>query len=364
MNPNYGYTSAPGSQQRQLDYLEDWLIALVQQTKRTNELLEAQARPGSKTETREEWRIEKLGKRIESALANQLSSRLNQAQGLANRGFSGTVEQARMDYAMEQLGRQFAAVMKPVMDALTYGAVQIEMRMRRMSGSEQNGLLGLGVGAFAGRMIGGTSGMLAGGLIGSALTGRGGDSNSALMGALVGGWAGFKASGGNPFATLGAAAIGGVSSSGDYGRFRASGSSRLGAALGALGSNIADVAEILPGMPEGRVEDWRRRSDRLYRGAGGGEAPRRDVTPFSSEMMDAGGTYFAIQRSMIRATAGPGFEEDSPLKPIIDGMITIIEWLMKIAGVDAGTAPMSATTARGAEGGLAGALAPATRPRS
>jgi hypothetical protein len=341
------YTSQPGSTERQLEYLEDWLVTLVQLNKRMAESLERKERSDKSTaDPKQDWYIEKLGKRLEGALASQLSSRLNQAQALANRGFSGTVEAARMDYAMEQLGKQFAAVMKPVMDALTYGAVQIEMRMRRMSGSDQNGLLGLAGGAAVGRMFGGTTGMLAGGLIGSALMGSGGDSTSGLMGAAVGGWAGFRASGGNPFAALGGAVVGGVSSTGDYGRFRASGSGRLTSALGALGAGIADLSELLPGVPEGGVAAWRRRSDRLYGGGGSGAAPRRDVTPFQADMMDAGGTYFQIQKSMIRATAGADFEDGGPLKPIIDGMIKVIELLGKIAGVSFDE-PLSATAALG-----------------
>lgn len=346
------YTSAPGSTQRQMEYLEEWLVTLVQQTKRTNELLEGQARPNARGEQREDWRIEKMGKRLEQAIGSQLSSRLSQAQSIANRGFSGTVEQARMDYAMEQLGRQFAAVMKPVMDALTYGAAQIEMRMRRMSGSDQNSLLGMGLGAFAGRMmLGGLPGMLLGGAMGSAAMG-GGSGDGALIGAGAGAMVGARAFGGRlglPGA-IAAGLAGAISStptsyegerpSDYYSRLRGSGSTRLGAAFGTASESLSRLfSSGAPGSPP----------------TGGGGGARRDVTPFQSDMMDAGGTYFAIQKAMIRATAGADFEEDNALKPIIDAMITMIELLGKIAGVSF-TDPASVTSTRSMEGGVSGAM--------
>ena len=111
------------------------------------------------TGTRFERATEALARRFESALArwqrtpveglvnsafNTVTQKLDQvagtllnnARGLANRGFQGTLEGARFDYAMERLSRQFAAVMMPIMQGMTYFAEQIESRMRRMGGAE------------------------------------------------------------------------------------------------------------------------------------------------------------------------------------------------------------------------------------
>lgn len=339
------YTSQPGSAERQLEYLEDWLVTLVQLNKRMAESLERKERSDKSTaDPKQDWYIEKLGKRLEGALASQLSSRLNQAQALANRGFSGTVEAARMDYAMEQLGRQFAAVMKPVMDALTYGAVQIEARMRRMSGGDQNALLGMGIGAFAGRMVGGLPGMLAGGLLGSAMMGTPSNERAALAGygmAAVGGRLG-----GLPGAIPGLAA-GGYFSSRAAEEATSSPTGRLA------------IASLRRATPMGAMLDSVMGSPRSGPAAAPAATPRRDVTPFQSDMMDAGGTYFAIQKAMIRATAGAEFEEDNPLKPIVDMLLDIVKLLGRLAGVDFAE-PASATDAR--PGGGAAAPALAARP--
>ena len=346
MNP--GYTTQPGSAARQIDYLEDWLVALVQQAKRTNELLERQGKPGSSTDAREESRIERLGKRLEQAVGNQLSYRLNQAQGLANRGFSGTVEAARMDYAMEQLGRQFAAVMKPVMDALTYGAVQIEARMRRMSGGDQNALLGMGLGAFAGRMmLGGLPGMLLGGAMGTRMLGGGSEASFGL-GAAGGAAMGYRAFGvpgaiiGGTLGAIGSAetSYAGEGPGGYYSRMRDRGYTVAGASLSTA---AAAIRGLIFGHESGTPPT----------GTGTRPAPRRDVTPFQSDMMEAGGTYFAIQKSMIRATAGAEFEEKDPLKPFIDLMLEVIGLLARIANVEF-IDPRSATAAREREVRAAG----------
>lgn len=341
------YASDPGSMARQLDYLEDWLVTLVQQAKRTNDLLERQGKPGTGADAREESRVEKLGKRIETALASQLSYRLNQAQAISNRGFSGTVEAARMDYAMEQLGRQFAAVMKPVMDALTYGAVQIEARMRRMSGTDQNSLLGMGLGAFAGRMVGGFPGMIAGGLMGGAMGGEPSSGSAARfsLGAAV--------AGGHFLGPYGA--IPGLAGAGYFGlrSMEESTSSAVGRdAIGALrrATPLGAIGDAVLGGPSPYS-----RAAAAAAGGGMGGSPRRDVTPYQADMMDAGGTYFAIQKAMIRATAGADFEESGPLKPIIDWMIKIFDMLARLAGVEF-VDPRSATEARAGGGALAGAM--------
>ncbi len=58
--------------------------------------------------------------------------------GLANRGFRGTVEQARFNAAMDQASRQVAGLFKPAMDTATKGIEKFSSYMKGLNGNQQN----------------------------------------------------------------------------------------------------------------------------------------------------------------------------------------------------------------------------------
>lgn len=344
----------------QLDVLRDWLQEIARNTAVMRDAAKGVGGAGTKKEKEEESRFDRFARRIEGAIAVGIGSRLGQAQALTNRGFSGTLEGARYDFAMEQLSRQFAAVMLPVMQALTYGASEIERRMRAMSGGEQNRLMGGIIGAGVGLRYGGAPGAIAGGLLGWGLMAPGGSDTSGLVGAASGAVLGYRA-GGIYGAALGAG-VGYVTERGDYGALRARGSSRGGAAAGATGLALGDYADyVLAWNPATALPYW---GSRALGGEGIGDTSRRlsgvptgdgdllsmvrrwtagirgpeahrDVTPFSPVMVGAGESHFRMQEGAIRATAG--IEDDGgPLKPLIDIGLLILDELIKLGG---GTPP-------------------------
>jgi hypothetical protein len=77
-----------------------------------------------------------------------------------------------------------------------------------------------------------------------------------------------------------------------------------------------------------------------------GDAPRRDVTPYNPNMVEAGGTYFKMREGVIRATAGTGAEDD-PHKQCADFLLQIISLLGQLVGITSGgtvaPAPVAAT---------------------
>lgn len=355
-----------------LDTLEGWLIAIAQHTRETKEAAQAFAKPAARAGAapapgssgagmaeklasaigeiinRRLGRdggvvgaglsmsgalIDKMATRIEGALQSGLASGLGQVQGLKARGMSGTLEQARLDYAMEQLSRQFAAVFKPVTDAMTYAAVQIERRMRSMSGSEQNRMMGGLLGAGVGYRYGGVPGAVFGGAMGMGMM-DGGSSTGVMAGAAAGAYLGYRTAG--PVGGLVGGAVGmvggtsrsyeGETGTDYYNRMRrprsegGGGASVVGAYMSGMGEAVRRWFENpLPGRPPGRRDE-----------------PRRDVTPFSSEQMEAGGTAQRIQQGIIRATAGAEFEENNPFKPIIDAILAKLDQVISaVTGVPA-----------------------------
>lgn len=251
------------------------------------------------------------------------------ATALARRGFAGTAEGARLDYAMEQLSRQMAAVFQPVIQGMTYAATRITRGMQTLDGTGQNRLMYGALGTLAGFALGGPRGALLGGSLGLGLSG--GDVSPLGIGASA--WAGYRL-GGPAGAAVGAGAAlaatvpdrkRGESIPDYYERMRDAGGSRFGSAMRVLGKGI-DIGY----------------SETVGRLFGGGEkyapekpaAPekRRDVTPFQNEFNAAGGTYFKLQEAVLRATAGE--PEAGPFKPLIDIGLEIIRLLGKIAGVD------------------------------
>jgi hypothetical protein len=168
--------------------------------------------------SRYERAMEALGKRFESALsrwsrtpveklintsldaaAKQLdraaTTIMSQGRGLVNRGMQGTVEQARFDYSMDQLGRQMAGIFAPLTNAMTYFASRTTALLAGLNGEGQNRVLGMGVGAVAGYRMGGAPGALLGGYLGGTLAGSGGTTWDGLGGAAVGAAAGYRLGG-------------------------------------------------------------------------------------------------------------------------------------------------------------------------
>jgi hypothetical protein len=307
--------------------------------------------------SRFERAMEALGKRFESALSQwsrtpveklvnsafdaatknldrAANSLIGQGRGLINRGMQGTVEQARNDYAMEQLGRQMAGIFAPLTNALTYFASRTTALLGSMNGDQQNRMMGLGVGAYAGMRMGGVPGMIAGGTIGALAMGG----ESSIAGGLTGAYLGARLAG--PVGAVAGYAIGAVSGSGDYGRLRGEGNSRLAAVAGAGIGAVTDLGYGAARMFGLTSPDERNPMDAIRKEANDravaegrrpGPAPKREVTPFQAQMGEAGSTAMRVQEGLIRATAGEGFDDAGPLKPIIDWMERIFVALMKLA---------------------------------
>lgn len=252
------------------------------------------------------------------------------ATALARRGFSGTVEGARFDYAMEQLSRQIAAVFQPVIQGMTYAATRFDFALRNMDGSGQNRLLYGALGTLAGFAARGPAGALMGGGMGLGLTGP--DISPLGVGAAA--WAGFRVGGPVGAATAAGGALAltapdrfeGETVGEYYSRMREAGGSRFGSAARVLGKSI-DIGFSAIGS--------------LFGGGGETFAPKvppapekkRDVTLFQNEMTAAGQAYFEIQKAVLRTTAG-GADDGGPFKPFIDLLLEIIRLLGIVAGVD------------------------------
>ena len=301
-----------------LDNLQDWLIAISQHTREMKEALQGRAGAANPAKaTEDSSMLDRIGKRIEDSLKAGLASGIGQARSLAARGFAGTAEQAQNSYVMEMLAKQLAAVMMPVMQGMTYLAAQIEMRMRGMSGGEQNRLMGGLIGGGFGLRYGGLSGGLAGFVLGSELAGD--SPGGSLRGATAGAYLGYRVAG-VPGAIAGTVIGGTAGAPGHYegerpseyySRMRAGGGSRVVAGLDTAFHSLSAM--------------W---------GGAGAKRPeeRRDVTPFQAEMMEAGGTAARVQENLIRATAGPGFEDGGMFKPIIDVLLMIYDQIVEARG--------------------------------
>jgi hypothetical protein len=275
-----------------------------------------------------------------STAANSITSH---SRGLAQRGFGGTVESARLDYAMEQLSRQVAAVFTPVLTGMTYAARRAEEWLRGMNGNEQNKLMGAGIGAVAGYRLGGGLGALAGGAIGAAALSSGEMSIPQRLAVTAGSaYFGFRAAG--PYGAAAAGATAAVGTSGDYQRMRDAGKSRLAASAVSVGGAVGDVWYSIIGG-DNPLDEARKNWDKKRKPT---EAPRRDVTPYSLDPTEAGGQHDILQKLVIRATMDPKMRDamddaNNPLKPLIDIGFKILELLSRAIGV---TPPMSAEGAR------------------
>lgn len=334
----------------EFDLLRIWLQEVAKNTAQTRDAVMGRGSASAATGAREkpdESAFDRFAKRIEAAVGAGINYRLSQAQGLANRGFQGTVEQARYEYAMDMLGRQFAAVMSPVLNGFQYAAVEIERRFRGLSLGQQNAVMGGIVGAGIGARFGGVPGAVLGYGLGAAYMG-GGSTTSAMTGAAAGAWLGYRTAGpvGALFgATAGAAgsAPGSYASerpSDYYARMRADGGTVFGAGFSTASESIS---RLFSGGREGAPPGGAAIGAAVGARA---DAARRDVTPFSADPLAAGGTADLIQKALIRTTAGADYAEDNPLKPLIDLGIRAVEILLAIAGGAGVTVPRSAVDTR------------------
>lgn len=365
-----------------LDDLNDWLQTITGLTFDSRAYLESISKrsggtggggSGSGAGPSRDWpqrlddAIERFGRRIETAIGRLGSFALSQTQQLTRRGFGGTVEGARFDYAMEQLSRQMAAVFMPILNGMTYLAARVEREMRGMTGGQQNQVMGGLIGAGVGMRLAGGLGVIPGAFLGAGLMAQGGDQTSGLIGAAAGGLIGARM-GGLPGAAAGAAA-GYIAERGDYGRLRASGEGRGASFAGAAAATLGDMADVGSAVfPLTAPAYWGARAlgfegfgatarhamgaditgTTIGLGAAGARDPHRDVTPFQAQMGEAGSGFFRMQESMIRVTAGAEFQADAgPLKPIIDLLIECVQWLRTLAGGGGGAidAPASAMRA-------------------
>lgn len=332
----------------EFDLLRVWLQEIAKNTAQTRDAVTgrgsvAGGATGPARRAADESSFDRFASRIERAVSSAVGQGLGQARALANRGFSGTLEGARYDYAMERLSRQFAAVMLPVMQGATYLAEQIEIRMRRMGGAEQNRMMGAGIGAFLGSRFG-PLGAVAGGAFGATM-GGGYNPNDRWLGAGAGAYAGFRV--GGPIGAGIGAGVGYAVSSGDYGASRAAGGSRFGAGARALGISALDMAEMgsLPGLLRRELFGGASSADLLRDrmgirhggfvagaaglAAGAGAGDRRDVTPYRFEIGEAGSSWQRIQENVMKAT-GAGAGDAGPLQPIVDGILMIIDRLNEL----------------------------------
>src|SRR5437764_487222 len=78
--------------------------------------------------------VGEFGRKVDRLVGGLTARAAAITTGLAARGFSGTVEQAGMSFAMEQLGRQIAAVFSPVVQGLTWLTNRMTMRLAAASG--------------------------------------------------------------------------------------------------------------------------------------------------------------------------------------------------------------------------------------
>lgn len=358
----------------EIDYVKRWLEEIARNTAQSRDALLKRGGAGGKgvaadadpDGTRFERAMEALGKRFESALSKwsrtpvealvnasfdkgmqvlntATQTVLSTSRNFAQRGMQGTVEQAKLDYANEQLARQFAAIMAPLTGAMTYFSARVGGLMQGLNGEGQNRLLGMGIGAVAGGRAAGAGGAIAGGVLGPiAMRGDGtGGTGDMFMGAGAGAYLGFRA--GGAYGAVAGTAAGAAAAtprsyvterpSDYYDRMRAGGGSMVGSTLSTMAESLArPFRGATPGAPPppGATPP----------------TPRRDVTPFSAEMGDAGSAYFKAQTSAIRATAGADFEDAGPLKPIVDMMVEIIKLLAKLANVELTEPPRGADAAR------------------
>lgn len=326
-----------------VDIVQPWLQKIAENTAVMKAAVERGGKgaggtgAAAKDDAKQDSRFDRFAKRLEGTLATSVARALGTAGVLASRGLAGSVEGARLDYATEQLSRQLAAVMLPFTQAMTYLTTQLTTRMALMSGGEQNRLMGGLVGAGIGLRYGGLPGALAGGAVGSLMGGGPSGPYDSALGAGAGAYLGFRVAG--PIGAAVGAGAGAIASSGDYGRLRGEGSSRFWAVLGSgigaltdLGYGVFGPGGLGIGSGPNPMDAIRREADAR---AGRGAAPRRDVTPFSAEMGEAGSFYFRAQAGVTRATAGAG-DEPGPFKPVVDVLLMIFDVLVMING---GVAP-------------------------
>lgn len=250
------------------------------------------------------------------------------AIGLARSGFSGTVEQNKLDLELKMLARELAGAFKPFIELLTKGARALREFMERLSPTGQNVVAGgalaatsYGAWRFGGAALGalgfgaGVGGRLGGAaLAGGSAVAAGGASPAATLGANAAGGAaggaaaragGLRAAGraagrfalraapyALPATLLYEAATAPAERPGEkpseyYARLRAGGEDRLGAALTTLGRAFG---KVLSGAGP--------KSEAQERAEAGAERSRRFVTLAGGGFEETGSGYDRIQAAI------------------------------------------------------------------
>ncbi len=207
---------------------------------------------------------------------------------LVRQGFSGTVEANRLSAEWNMLAREMAGAFKPVIDVTTRAVRGLRQFMETLGPTGQDVVMlggtalaaGLALKAVAGGGIVGAVGRaaLTGGmsLVGTAVASAGGSALGTVAGTAAGGAAAGSAARSGLSATAGRAAraapgvglalsAGDAATSGDYGRARAAGKSRLGSAMVAFGAGLADTYYQLAPWEDGNpIQEGRRNWDRKH----------------------------------------------------------------------------------------------------
>jgi hypothetical protein len=250
---------------------------------------------------------------------------------LAHRGFEGTVELNKFSNEMTLLSREFAAAFKPLMTVGTKLARVTRVGMERLDTTGQNavmwGTLGLGgalAARFAGVPVGGYALKAAGWGAGAAASGVG-------SAARYVGTAG-RAIRGIPY--LGTAlTVADASTSGDYGRMRAAGKSRLASGAVAFGSSLADsYFSLAPWESSNPIREARAAAEAKDARARAAAPPpaidHRRVTSAGGGWEEVGSAFERIN-AHIGEMSGPEDSSEEALGPLLKKLYDVLDRLEK-----------------------------------
>ena len=267
---------------------------------------------------------------------------------LVRQGFSGTVESNRLSAEWNMLAREMAGAFKPVIDVTTKAVRGLRQFMETLGPAGQNVVMlgglalsaGLALKAVTGGGLIGAVGRaaLSGGLslAGTAAASAGGSALGTAAGTAAGGAAAGAAARGGWGAAAGrvaraapgvglALSAGDAATSGDYGRARAAGKSRLGSAMVSFGSGLADTYfKLAPWEKDNPIEEGRQRWDRTH---GNGANGRRMVTIAGGGFDEAGAGYDRIASAISRVEA----ERTSTSENLGESIVPLLQRLVIVA---------------------------------
>lgn len=318
----------------------------------------------NKKEEEESKAMKVLGegfRRLEGALGKLALGVSGTATGLAKRGFDGTADMARFNFALDRLAGQMAAVFQPVIQGLTYGANQLTRVMRSLNGNQQDRLLNTALGTGIGYAMGGPGGAIIGGIFGNQFNQRDIGPGGVALATGAGALGGFKIGGPVGAALGGGAAFFGASGIGDYyDALRGSGFSRAGAGftaagmaytgtventarslLDGIGVDVSNVRRIIPKQSDVIGDNL---ITGIINGTTAGNGRREAPLRFQPNEQEVGAAAAAIQQMVMLTTSGQSAADGGPYKDAID---TIINLLARIAGVEVTrTDPLTSDAAR------------------